>query len=91
MIYCFQNTSGDWFKSLCVRHLFLAITGAAILVTRWRVMGSAPPVFQVFDNPHSFVNGTLLRVSEYLNPLILNVVGYSFIFSVSVKFCIKGL
>lgn len=60
-----QNTSGDWFKSLCVRHLFLAITGAAILVTRWRVMGSAPPVFQVFDNPHSFVNGTLLRTLNY--------------------------
>lgn len=60
-----QNTSGDWFKSLCVRHLFLAIAGAAILVTRWRVMGSAPPVFQVFDNPHSFVNGTLLRTLNY--------------------------
>lgn len=60
-----QNASGDWFKSLCVRHLFLAITGAAILVTRWRVMGSAPPVFQVFDNPHSFVNGTLLRTLNY--------------------------
>lgn len=54
-------------------------------------MGSAPPVFQVFDNPHSFVNGTLLRVSEYLNPLILNVVGSSFIFSVSVKLGIKDL
>lgn len=63
----FQRPSGEWFKSLCVRHLFLLITGAAILVTRWRVMGSAPPVFQVFDNPHSFVNSTLLRVSGYLS------------------------
>lgn len=60
-----QRPSGEWFKSLCVRHLFLLITGAAILVTRWRVMGSAPPVFQVFDNPHSFVNSTLLRTLNY--------------------------
>lgn len=30
-------------------------------------MGSAPPVFQVFDNPHSFVNSTLLRVSGHLS------------------------
>lgn len=62
-LYYLQKSSGEWFKSLCVRHVFLVIAGVTILVTRWRVMGSAPPTFQVFDNPHSFVNNTLLRVS----------------------------
>ncbi|XP_061165733.1 protein O-mannosyl-transferase TMTC4-like [Saccostrea echinata] len=57
--------SGEWFKSLCVRHIFLVIIGLTILVTRWRVMGSAPPIFQVFDNPHSFVNNTLIRALNY--------------------------
>ncbi|KAK3095523.1 hypothetical protein FSP39_015624 [Pinctada imbricata] len=54
-----------WRRSLIVRQCFLVIAGLTILITRWRVMGSAPPTFQVFDNPHSFVNGTLLRTLNY--------------------------
>ena len=62
MLVFFQNDAG-WLRLLVQRHLILFISAVAILVTRWRVMGSAPPTFQVVDNPHSFVNGTILRVS----------------------------
>lgn len=41
----------------------LVLAGVFILATRLRVMGSTTPTFQVFDNPHSFVNGTIFRVS----------------------------
>ncbi|XP_069103481.1 protein O-mannosyl-transferase TMTC4-like isoform X1 [Argopecten irradians] len=54
-----------WVNSLVKRQLVLLVGGLSILVTRWRIMGSTTPTFQVFDNPHSFVNGTLTRVLNY--------------------------
>ena len=52
--------------SLGRRQLLLAMVGLSILIVRWQLMGAAPPVFQVIDNPHSFVNGTFLRVGAVL-------------------------
>ncbi|XP_052784495.1 protein O-mannosyl-transferase TMTC4-like [Mya arenaria] len=54
-----------WLLSLVKRHLVLLCTGLLVILYRWRLMGSTPPVFQVFDNPHSFVNGTILRALNY--------------------------
>ena len=53
----------EWVLSAVKRHVFLLLTGLFVLLHRWRIMGSAPPTFQIHDNPHSFVNGTALRVS----------------------------
>ncbi|XP_046550383.1 protein O-mannosyl-transferase TMTC4-like [Haliotis rubra] len=54
-----------WVKSLIKRHLILFLTGMSVLITRVRVMGSTAPLFTENDNPHSFVNGTMLRVLNY--------------------------
>ncbi|XP_067670593.1 protein O-mannosyl-transferase TMTC4-like [Haliotis asinina] len=54
-----------WVKSLIKRHLILFLTGMSILITRIRVMGSTTPIFTENDNPHSFVNGTMLRILNY--------------------------
>jgi len=42
----------------------VAAFGIILLVLRWKLMGSTVPTFQVVDNPHSFVSGTILRVSS---------------------------
>ncbi|XP_064614962.1 protein O-mannosyl-transferase TMTC4-like [Liolophura sinensis] len=60
-----QKAYPPWLKSLIFRHCILLFTGVILLVVRWRVMGSAPPTFQLMDNPHSFVNGTLMRTVNY--------------------------
>ncbi|XP_048246986.1 protein O-mannosyl-transferase TMTC4-like [Haliotis rufescens] len=54
-----------WVNGLLQRHLILFITGVSLLSIRLQVMGSTPPVFEVDANPHSFVNGTILRVLNY--------------------------
>ncbi|VDI71048.1 Hypothetical predicted protein, partial [Mytilus galloprovincialis] len=56
-----QEFVKPWKKCLLFRHIILLISGLIILTTRWRIMGSTTPTFQVFDNPHSFVNGSLYR------------------------------
>ncbi|XP_064638552.1 protein O-mannosyl-transferase TMTC4-like [Lineus longissimus] len=60
-----ESQPTPWMKCLVLRHIIIFITGALILIIRWRVMGSATPTFQVMDNPHSFVNGTVLRSLNY--------------------------
>lgn len=60
-----QNSKGNWKKSIFCRHVMLLISGLVILITRWRIMGSTTPTFQVFDNPHSFVNSTIFRAINY--------------------------
>ncbi|CAH1782005.1 unnamed protein product [Owenia fusiformis] len=52
-------------QSLLRRQFYLLLVGVAILSTRMWVMGSEPPIFQIVDNPHSFVNNTILRVLNY--------------------------
>ena len=56
-----------WLKSLIKRQAVLLVSALFLLTTRWQVMGSSPPTFQPFDNPHSFVNGSLLRVRDNLD------------------------
>ena len=63
---CFQESNKSWKKCLLYRHVILLISGLVILITRWRLMGSMTPTFQVFDNPHSFVNGSIYRVRKTL-------------------------
>ncbi|KAK3796778.1 hypothetical protein RRG08_045784 [Elysia crispata] len=54
-----------WLKFVVIRHVILLASALILLTVRWQVMGSSPPTFQVFDNPHSFVNGSLLRAINY--------------------------
>ncbi|OPL20217.1 hypothetical protein AM593_04670, partial [Mytilus galloprovincialis] len=61
-----QEFVKPWKKCLLFRHIILLISGLIILTTRWRIMGSTTPTFQVFDNPHSFVNGSLYRVRTFI-------------------------
>ncbi|XP_067670553.1 protein O-mannosyl-transferase TMTC4-like [Haliotis asinina] len=60
-----KSDISPWVKGLIMRHLILFVTGASLLITRLRVMGSTTPIFQVHDNPHSFVNGTILKILNY--------------------------
>ncbi|KAJ8310169.1 hypothetical protein KUTeg_012034 [Tegillarca granosa] len=60
-----QVVPQSWVKSLVFRHILLVLAGVLILATRLRIMGSTTPTFQIFDNPHSFVNGTIFRVLNY--------------------------
>ncbi|XP_059167609.1 protein O-mannosyl-transferase TMTC4-like isoform X2 [Physella acuta] len=53
----------NWKMALIKRQLLLTVSAVFLLVVRWRVMGSAPPIFQIHDNPHSFVNGTIFRIA----------------------------
>ncbi|CAG5119359.1 unnamed protein product [Candidula unifasciata] len=61
-----------WQVSLVKRHILLTATGVILLVVRWKVMGSSPPTFQIHDNPHSFVNGSLFRVGILICFIINN-------------------
>ncbi|XP_053391132.1 protein O-mannosyl-transferase TMTC4-like [Mercenaria mercenaria] len=60
-----ESSIPPWVLSAIKRHIFLIVTGMMVLLFRWRIMGSTPPTFQVFDNPHSFANGTVIRGLNY--------------------------
>ena len=53
-----------WIKPLFCRQVVLFITGIALLFGRWHIMGSTPPVFQLVDNPASFEESLIMRVSS---------------------------
>ena len=55
--------NNPWLTSLLKRHLILVLTGLLIIMFRLWMMGSTEPRFVEYDNPHSYQNGTLLRVS----------------------------
>ncbi|BFZ06499.1 hypothetical protein BsWGS_09538 [Bradybaena similaris] len=59
------GSTPQWPISLVKRHILLTAAGVLLLVIRWKVMGSSPPTFQIHDNPHSFVNGSVYRVLNY--------------------------
>ena len=61
-----KNESHLWIKGVMYRHAVLFFTGVILLLCRWHIMGSSPPVFQVVDNPASFEKSTTLRVSVTL-------------------------
>ncbi|KAK7870176.1 hypothetical protein R5R35_012732 [Gryllus longicercus] len=52
-------------RHLAVRHIILFVTGMFLLLLRWRIMGSTPPVFQKVDNPASFAACFLTRAMTY--------------------------
>ncbi|KAK7090856.1 protein O-mannosyl-transferase TMTC4-like [Littorina saxatilis] len=54
-----------WVKCLIQRQCVLVVSAFVFLLVRLQVMGLSPPTFQVPDNPHSFVNGSLYRGLNY--------------------------
>lgn len=59
-----KNESTLWIK-LAYRQIVLFLAGITLLVGRWRIMGSSPPVFQVVDNPASFEESLIMRIINY--------------------------
>lgn len=49
---------------LLTRLALMGLGGLAMLYARWRIMGTGPPAFTEVDNPASFEENVLLRVSE---------------------------
>ncbi|KAK7475990.1 hypothetical protein BaRGS_00032757 [Batillaria attramentaria] len=54
-----------WLQSLFQRLFVLIISAVALLLLRLQATGLSPPTFQVVDNPHSFVNGSIYRALNY--------------------------
>lgn len=42
----------------------LALGGAGVLYVRWKIMGTGPPPFTEVDNPASFADSMVVRVSS---------------------------
>ncbi|EDO43484.1 predicted protein [Nematostella vectensis] len=55
----------SWMRGLFYRQFALVLTGVSLLIARWQIMGSAPPRFQVSDNPASFEKSLLSRFINY--------------------------
>lgn len=71
-----RNLPGGVVRGLIWRHGILAITGIALLMARWVVMGSTVPRFMKVDNPASFLDSFLFRSLNYqytysMNALLL--------------------
>lgn len=49
---------------LLFRMTLLTSGGAGMLYVRWRIMGTGPPAFTEVDNPASFADSMLVRVSS---------------------------
>lgn len=58
--------------ALLRRQTALALVTCAALALRWRVMGSSSPTFQRIDNPASFEESFLYRVTNYNYVFALN-------------------
>ena len=69
--YPFLATFGYMFatdgvvRRMVWRHVVLMVTGVGLLVARWVVMGSTVPRFMKVDNPASFLDSVLFRVSSH--------------------------
>ncbi|XP_062313500.1 protein O-mannosyl-transferase TMTC4 isoform X1 [Osmerus eperlanus] len=50
---------------LLTRLALLAVGGALLLYSRWRIMGTGPPAFTEVDNPASFEESVFLRIVNY--------------------------
>jgi hypothetical protein len=48
---------------LLFRMTLLTCGGASMLYVRWKIMGTGPPAFTEVDNPASFADSMLVRVS----------------------------
>lgn len=55
---------------LLFRMTLLAVGGAGVLYVRWKIMGTGPPPFTEVDNPASFADSVVVRVSsECVHPV----------------------
>lgn len=61
---CFQSASVLRNGALLFRMALLTCGGAAVLYVRWKIMGTGPPTFTEVDNPASFADSLLVRVSS---------------------------
>ena len=59
----FQNLGVLRNGGLLFRMTLLASGGAGVLYMRWKIMGTGPPAFTEVDNPASFADSMLVRVS----------------------------
>ncbi|XP_038050307.1 protein O-mannosyl-transferase TMTC4-like isoform X1 [Patiria miniata] len=54
-----------WLPSLATRLSIMTLCAVVLLAGRFFIMGSGPPPFQPSDNPASFADGILTRVTNY--------------------------
>ncbi|XP_022098647.1 transmembrane and TPR repeat-containing protein 4-like isoform X2 [Acanthaster planci] len=54
-----------WLPGLVTRLFVVSLCALVLLVGRFIIMGSGPPPFQPSDNPASFADGFLTRVTNY--------------------------
>ncbi|XP_068220759.1 protein O-mannosyl-transferase TMTC4-like isoform X1 [Palaemon carinicauda] len=72
-IALWRNLPAGLVRGLIWRHFILAVTGIALLVARWVVMGSTVPRFMKVDNPASFLDSVLFRSLNYQYTYSMNV------------------
>lgn len=65
----FQNMGALRSSGFLSRMGLLATGGAGVLYVRWAMMGTGPPAFTEVDNPASFADSMLVRVSSEPSPL----------------------
>lgn len=59
----FQNIGVLRNGGLLFRMALLTFGGIGMLYVRWQIMGTGPPAFTEVDNPASFADSMLVRVS----------------------------
>lgn len=63
--FLFYTQVGGLVQSgLLMRLALLFLGGSFLLYARWRIMGTGPPSFTEVDNPASFAENVILRVSS---------------------------
>lgn len=60
----FQNIGALRNGGLLFRMTLLTLGGTSMLYVRWKIMGTGPPAFTEVDNPASFADSVLVRVSN---------------------------
>ena len=63
LVLFFQSPGALRTGGLLFRMTLLALGGAGVLYVRWKIMGTGPPAFTEVDNPASFADSMLVRVS----------------------------
>ncbi len=65
LYFLFSSQIGGMVRSgLLMRLALLFLGGSFLLYARWRIMGTGPPSFTEVDNPASFAENVILRVSS---------------------------
>lgn len=55
-----------------VRQCIMIVGGSLLFALRWYIMGASTPVFQQVDNPASFAESLLVRVSNMKKKIFTN-------------------